>query len=294
MPTTAARYDLLAIDLDGTLLGPDGRVSEANRRALDDARAAGLTVLPCTGRGLTESRKILAQFAHTGPVVTAGGAITSDAATGQTLHTFPMHPTLADRIVEIMHDTGHAAMLLKDTRQTGFEYLILGSRLGHQIEPTIEWWFQSMRITARFGATIDDDDHPGCTVRVSLCAESDRSAPVAGRLREELGSLILLHDFPAVVKREVTRTVHILEAFDARASKWAAIEAHCARTGLDPARVAAIGDEVNDIPMIRSAGLGIAMGNAIEPVRQVAQRHAPSNADDGVAFAIARILEGAW
>jgi len=294
MPRVSTRYDLIAIDLDGTLLAPDGRVSDANRRALADARDAGVTILPCTGRGLVESRKILGQFDHAGPVVTAGGAITADARTGETLHRFAMDPSLTGRAVSIMHECGHAALVLKDAPAAGFEYLVLGSELGHQIDPIIEWWFQSMRVTVRFGATLADDEHPEHSVRVGLCAEADRSAPVARRLQDELGDSILLHDFPAVVHRGETRTVHILEVFDARASKWGAIEACCARAGLDPARTAAIGDEVNDVPMIRGAGLGVAMGNAIDAVKQAADRHAPSNADDGVAFAIGRILDGAW
>ncbi|MEZ6317344.1 MAG: HAD family hydrolase [Phycisphaerales bacterium] len=294
MPRVSTRYDLIAIDLDGTLLGPDGQVSEGNRRALVAAREAGVTVVPCTGRGLVESRRILAQFDHEGPVITAGGAITCDARTGETLHRFPMDPELAGRAVTIMHEAGHAALVLKDAPAAGFEYLVLGSDRGHRIDPIIEWWFQAMRVTARFGATLADDEHPEHSVRVGLCAEADRSAPVAERLRVELGDRVVLHDFPAVVHRGEHRTVHILEVFDASASKWAAIEAFCARAGLDPARTAAIGDEINDVPMIRGAGLGVAMGNAIDPVKHAADRHAPSNADDGVAFAIGRILDGAW
>lgn len=294
MPDVATKYDLIAIDLDGTLLGPDGRVSEADRRALERARGAGVTVLPCTGRGLVESRRILAEIGHEGPVVTAGGAITAEAGTGETLHRFPMDHGLAGRIVEIMHGHGHAALVLKDAWVAGFEYLVLGSEIGHRIDPVIEWWFQSMRVTARFGATLGDDEHPGHSVRVGLCTDADRSAPVARALEGELGGSILLHDFPAVVSRGEPRTVHILEAFDARASKWGAIEALCARTGVDPARTAAIGDEVNDVPMIRGAGLGVAMGNAIDAVKQAADRHAPSHAEAGVAFAIERILGGEW
>ena len=65
---TVPRYDILAIDLDGTLLGADGQVSPGNRAAVERARRAGMLVLPCTGRGLVECQEVLAQFDHTGPV----------------------------------------------------------------------------------------------------------------------------------------------------------------------------------------------------------------------------------
>ena len=61
-----------------------------------------------------------------------------------------------------------------------------------------------------------------------------------------------------------------------------------------PERIAAIGDEINDAAMIRSAGLGVAMGNAVPAVRDAARRHTLANTHDGVAYAIARILGGEW
>jgi hypothetical protein len=64
--------------------------------------------------------------------------------------------------------------------------------------------------------------------------------------------------------------------------------------GLTPAQIAAIGDEINDVTMIAGAGLGIAMGNAIAPVRQAARRTTRTNAEAGVAYAIDRILASEW
>ena len=56
----------------------------------------------------------------------------------------------------------------------------------------------------------------------------------------------------------------------------------------------AIGDEVNDVTMISSAGLGVAMGNAIEPVKAKARYTVGMNHDGGVAQAINRVLGGDW
>lgn len=64
----------------------------------------------------------------------------------------------------------------------------------------------------------------------------------------------------------------------------------CSIIGIDMSEVIAIGDSLNDIPMIRAAGLGIAMGNAQEPVKRAADAIAPSNQEDGVAKMIERYL----
>ena len=59
-------------------------------------------------------------------------------------------------------------------------------------------------------------------------------------------------------------------------------------------QVAAVGDEVNDVPMIRHAGLGVAMGNAVEQVKGLAKRITRHHDDHGVAHAIDQMLDGVW
>ena len=83
---------------------------------------------------------------------------------------------------------------------------------------------------------------------------------------------------------------HILEVLPATVSKWQALERLMAATGLAADDVMAIGDDYNDLEMIRGAGLGIAMGNAVEPVRQAAGHITGSNADDGVVQALERFV----
>ena len=77
--------------------------------------------------------------------------------------------------------------------------------------------------------------------------------------------------------------------------KAPAVRAACAALGLAPAQLAAIGDEENDIGMLRDAGIGIAMGNAAPAVIAAADRVTETNARDGVALAIDRLLAaGGW
>jgi hydroxymethylpyrimidine pyrophosphatase-like HAD family hydrolase len=68
----------------------------------------------------------------------------------------------------------------------------------------------------------------------------------------------------------------------------------CAMRGIDPSQVVAIGDGLNDVTMVREAGLGIAMGNADPRVAAVADRGTRDHASAGVAAAIDHLLEGTW
>ncbi|MBK7403841.1 MAG: ribosomal RNA small subunit methyltransferase A [Phycisphaerales bacterium] len=117
-------------------------------------------------------------------------------------------------------------------------------------------------------------------------------------VRADLQDTVTVHNFPAVVAPDDAThwaggaVAHILECFDARADKWNAVRRLAAERGIEPARIVAIGDQVNDVSMIRGAGLGVAMGNAIEPVREAAAHVTRSNAEDGVAHAIGMVLAG--
>ena len=77
------RPRLIAIDLDGTLLGPGG-VSDHDRRAIHEARAAGIEVVIATGRAWLESREALEAIGPQGVMVAAGGALLHDASDGRT------------------------------------------------------------------------------------------------------------------------------------------------------------------------------------------------------------------
>ena len=297
-PKTSLSCDLIALDLDGTLLRPDGTVSAYSVDTINRAREAGIDVIVCTGRGYVECRHVLAWIGQTDAVVVAGGSITACGRTGRTLHRFTMRPSLVSSVVGTLHEHGQAAMVLKDPSAAGYDYLVLGGEDEHPIDPVTSWWFEELGVTARFARTLDDDEHPEQTVRVGLCAEARATAPIASALRKALPPSAVMHDFPAVVKRESTtgqpRRVNIVEVFDARATKWSAIERLASQRGIDPARIVAIGDQINDVSMIHAAGVGVAMGNADECVREIADRHTEPNSEDGAARAIERILNAQW
>lgn len=302
----ARRYDILAVDLDGTLLGPDGRVSEENRRAVNEAREAGLEVVICTGRGLIESRSAIhavradlpARGRQLAPIVTTGGAMVCDAASGRTLHRWPMRAELVARLCDHFAQMERAPLLFKDRDAAGFDYLVVNSG---PLEGPTQWWFDVMDVEVKFVEHVRDDPHPEHTVRVGFAATTGLMLDLASSIKVAFGGDALIHHFAAVsgnakdgesgVKDD---TVHLLEVFDPQVSKWTAVHRLTLEQGITRERVAAIGDEINDVRLIEGAALGIAMGNAVEAVRSIADVVAPSNAEDGVAVAIRNILSGVW
>jgi hydroxymethylpyrimidine pyrophosphatase-like HAD family hydrolase len=299
------RYDLIAIDLDGTLLNSRGVISDGNLRALQRATDAGVRVSVCTGRGFNECKHYTARIGHTEPVVVAGGAILSHAETGRTIHRFPMNAGLVRRLVESLTSHGHAALVLKDPAgvedaglRPDHDYLIVSPRGEEAIDPISRWWFNEHRIGYHVVPSLDDDEYPGHTVRVGVCGTRGRTQAAAAELQRDFASEVVFHHFGAVVpgdeKKHPDDQIVILEAFDKGVNKWAAIQWLAERRVIDPKRIAAIGNDINDVAMLRGAALGVAMGNAIPEARAAADQHTLANDDDGVAHAIDMILSGRW
>lgn len=288
-------FDLIAIDIDGTLIDRTGHVPEANVEAIARAREAGVVVLLCTGRNYAESVFAARAVGVTDPMVTAGGSMVVDPGSGRTLHRFAMRRPVVQGVVDVLHRRGHAALVLKDRDASGFDYLVVSGEAGHRLHPVTEWWLRHMELESRTVPSLDHDEHPEWTVRVGACGPSSWTLPMRDEIGELLGEQVTLHSFKAVTSSEhVPGEFHILEAFDARAHKWAGISWVCAQLGIDPRRTMAIGDEVNDLSMVSSAGLGVAMGNAIEPLKARAKHIVAPHHEAGVAQAIGNVLRGDW
>lgn len=296
----APGYQLVAIDLDGTLLDSASRVSEANVKAVARARLSGMKVIVCTGRGLVECRHYLDAIGQTDPVVVAGGSIIACPVTSRTIHHFKLDHALVGHAVGRIHSHGYPALILKDPVEAGYDYLVVTGDEDHPIDPVTRWWFQSMDVKVRYARRLSDDAHPEHTVRLGACGMSGAMARVEKDLSEAFGGELHMHHFPAVVapdhasRDDDGQALHVLEVFDRDANKWSAIDVLARGWGIEPDRVAAIGDQINDVSMLRHAGLGIAMGNAVPAALAAADRRTLPNDQDGVAHAIDRILAGEW
>lgn len=180
----------------------------------------------------------------------------------------------------------------------GHDYLVVSPRGVEGIDPVTRWWFDMLSVPVRVVPRIEEDDHPLDTLRIGLCGTRKSTREVAREIKRTFGDRVTLHDFHAVVPGsnpdDTDDHILIIEAFDALVNKWTAISWLANRDSISHNHIAVIGNDVNDIAMLKAAGLGIAMGNAIEEARLAAHRHTLGNDADGVAHAIERILAGEW
>lgn len=275
------RYELVAIDLDGTLLDGEQRVSQRNREALHAAHEAGLKLVLCTGRSYTETRRILDEIGlDLDATITVGGALISDAQSGNTLASVTIEDPIARRALQWFAERGFCVMWLVDRAAHGHDgYFVESGR----IHPALERWF---KLTPCEMARLDElpaEVEP--TLRVTVVDEMNVLSELSPVFRAAFTDE-LTHNVIEVPAYRFT----VIESFAAPVTKWSAIQRLCARWGIAESATAAIGDDTNDLPMIASAGLGVAVGNAKDAVKSVAQREVTTNEDGGVAELLEHLL----
>lgn len=300
MGTSERKYDLIALDLDGTVLNSRSEISRENRAAILRARAAGYHVTLCTGRGLRECRRYVDELAQIDPVVVAGGSIIADPGSSATLHRFGLNEQLVRRATASLVRHGFPALVLKDPAVSPIDYLVVVGEKNLKLDPVTQWWFGEMGVRAKFVQSVDEDEHPEHTVRFGACGMARDMAVIARDLHSAFGEDVHLHHFPAVVapdaakKTDEGEILHVLEVFSRDGNKASALSWVAARQGIAMKRCVAMGDQINDVQMLSSVGLGIAMGNAVESLKSLAGRHTLHHDEHGVAHAIDMVLSGAW
>jgi len=279
---------LIVIDLDGTLLDRAGRVPEAHREAVLEAREHGLEVVIATGRNWAESADALRSIDDHGVMICAGGAMLCGSLEGEVIRSRTLPSDRVADIAERIIAHGHLAHLLQDHGRCEVDYILVGRS---EPDPATTWWLREHDVRARFVDDLDGIDLT-TTMRVGTVGTSSTLHSAVDEVRATWGDAITLQHWPAVVESAATgTTTHLLEIFDRGVDKWAMIVELIADRGLRPEQVVAIGDGLNDVMMVREAGTGIAMGQADPRVGEVADHVVASNEEAGVAEAIRHVLE---
>lgn len=259
---------LIATDLDGTLLGPDGKVSPRTKQAIDRAAAAGIPVVAATGRSRHSAVPKLADVDGIRWIVCSNGAMVWDRH-HDTIDTHrPIGGDVARTVLATLRSAvPDVAIGWETPRGFGFD------RRFAQRPPTIDEY----RLRT-------DLPEPDATVEVTKLVVS-----VVGLDGAENMHTTFTPHMPATVTAAASGN-SFMEVTAAGVTKATTLALLTARLGFAAHEVAAFGDQHNDLDMLRWAGSGLAMANAEPRVADAADAQVPSNAEDGVATVIERWL----
>lgn len=273
-------YRLLALDVDGTLLDPNGDLRPAVQQAIARVREQGICVVLCTGRRFRSALPIARALQLETPMVVHNGALVKDPTTTETLHQTVLHPTVYQQAIDHLRRLS-VPMLYVDAFSENIDILTEDMQHAHP--------FQQEYLTDNLAhcRIVPDLNTPPAygVVMMSIMAEVTRLSPLRSQLTETLGESVRLH---LLINKNYQG--HILEVLPPDVSKWNALRQLAQSEGVAAESIVAVGDDENDMQMIQHAGLGIAMGNAPEEVKTVADYVTGHNAEDGLVQAIERFL----
>lgn len=267
-PETAFPYKLVATDLDGTLLREDATVSARTREALAAVTAAGAAHIIVTGRAVPWTRHILDDLGYDGLAVCGQGAQVYHAGEHKLLTSVTLDRQLAgSALSKIEAETGPLAVAVSRDGLDGEVLFSPGYRVHEGPLPAVaeddpvRLWAEPLNKVYIQHPTLDDDE----LTRIA---------------RATVGDMVAV----------VMAGAGIVEILPLGLSKATGLSLAARRLGVKAADTIAFGDMPNDIPMFGWARYGVAMANAHDELKAVADEITVSNEDDGIAVVLEKLL----
>lgn len=299
MPTKSAPADrprirLLALDVDGTITNSRHEVTAATRRAIERVLAAGIRVVLATGRRYRDVLPVAEQLAIDAPLVTASGALVKRPTDHATLARADFAPGVLAGVLERIIAAGHEPVLYTDSFALGYDFHC------RSLAPPAH----GPAAPAAAGPAGLAEYLERNRGLANVVPDLVRSIPVGAFAGFTMGGLddmraleAALHAaFPGSLALHTIRSPRyrdwMCEIAPAGVTKWSGLLPVAGEWGIAPAEICAVGDDVNDLPMIGGAGLGIAMGNARPEVLAAADRVVAGHDEDGLVEVVDLLLAG--
>ena len=261
------RYDLLAIDLDGTLLRTDKQIAKYDAVAIGEARRRGVKVVIATARPPRSARAIHAKLRLDTPLINYNGALIHHVQQARHMFHEPLHNDTARAIIDMARH--------------------LEPKVIVSIEVLDKWY--------------TDHDDPNLSTETAKKFKPDFIGPLDVPLRDAVTKLMILAS-PRRLKRIKPQVIeafagranfvesddHIMQVVHPEVDKGRALAWVAASYGIAPDRCCAIGDAPNDTSMLKWAGLGCAVANSFGSARDHANVLLEHTNDD---WAVGRAIE---
>lgn len=264
---------LVAIDIDGTLLNSNHEITPRVKDALQKANAQGVNIVLCTGRplpGVSQQLKELELYGENDYVITYNGSLVQATKSNEIISRYTLsyedflEIEMYSRKIGVHLHTIDDSTIYTANRDIG-KYTIHEATL------------VNMPVKYR---TVDEMGPELNIIKMMMIDEPEILDPAIEQL-----PLTLTEKFTTVKS-----TPFYYEIMNKNASKGNALAKLAEHLGLKQEETMAIGDNENDLSMIAYAGIGVAMGNATENVKTVANVHTASNDEDGVAEIIEKLV----
>jgi Cof subfamily protein (haloacid dehalogenase superfamily) len=273
-------YQLLVVDLDGTLLRRDGAIDEVDRGAIVRLQAAGVAVSIATGRLYSGTRDVAQRAGITGPLACVDGSHIVDSRDHRGLYSHALAGEHVLAVRRILERHGPAGFLFAQDS-------IVHDPRGEHFAGYVRSWSPNVQIVEQVTSHPYWEHHEGAHAVVAVGTEEQ----ILGMV-DDIGAAMpraaYVMSFP--VRAHSGTYAMIVRA--AGSTKGTAVEWLAAHYGCAPSEVVVVGDWLNDVPMFKTAGRSFVMAQAPSAVKEAASDKLTAHAGQGGG--IAEAIERAW
>ena len=288
-------YKLVAIDLDGTMLNKYGIITKKTKEVIKCAQNNGIEIIIASGRAITSVKRFSKEINSNKYFISGNGAITYDITNNKILYENLLDKQKALKIIKICEEN---SIYYNVYTENG----IIAKNLNYN---TLYYYKDNLtkpdenrthiNIVEDVYNYINDKDEK--ILKIMICDEHKSVFNSIVRKLKELSEIEVLevsHMSRKLIKQgteEIALEYFYTEVSAKDVDKWNALEKLIELMNISKEEVITIGDNANDLKMIKNAGLGIAMGESAPYVKQSADMITLTNEEDGVAYALKKVLE---
>lgn len=283
---------LLALDLDGTLLNSQGKISDENKSAIRQAEDSGVLVTIATGRRFRDARPVALKAEFNAPILTHNGALIKYAESLETIDVSLIEQATTKEILRVGREFGGDALVSADPVGKGS---LLYDKISADNKPLQKYivWAKTLHGDEAENAVhhVEDladvlDDHE--IIHISYSGKCEPMAELQKVLELELEESVSIL---ATIYPQLDFT--LLDILPPNTSKATGLDKLAKLNGLTHKEMMVCGDNFNDLQMLEYAEIGVVMGNADESLLQREEFYTTlSNDENGVAAAIYKHILG--
>ena len=259
---------LIASDLDGTLLNEDKTIASENLEAIKKAREQGVLFTIATGRPLPSTKRYYEITGADVPMILYNGALIYDGKTGKTISSVCLEPDDAIKILELADELGASACVW-------YDHKLYANKIDENV-----------------------NEYKSLSGLEPIVIKDKKALAQKGIIK------ILIHDTPQNLQNFVEKIRDVsfnnvttcfsgkeyFEFFNKEVSKGVGLLRLCEYCGIKPQEVLALGDAENDKPMLKAAGIGVAMANGFPETKAAADYITDDNESGGWAKAVNKFI----
>ena len=257
---------LIALDMDGTLLDNKKKISAGNAAAVKKAQGAGIIVTFATGRMFRAAKHYAIDLGLDIPLVVYNGARIEETVSEKILGDWPLNREVANGVINFCHNNGiYVQTYIHDRLWT------------YKDCPEVRAYssLEGVPYEVKGDAMLALPDNPH-----KLLVVSNKFSQVKAQIEQLFPGKVVL----------TSSAENFIEVMEPGITKWRAIAMLGTKLGISQREIMCVGDSDNDVDMLVNAGVGVAMGNAADRVKDKVKIITGDNEHDGVAMIINQVL----